>query len=317
VYVRENFESGDRLAVVAVNRRSGAVVQRLARSESIAREDCQRWLHYMNHNGYDIFVSMNPVKEDARGRTKNDIAAVRHVYLDLDHGGEEALDMLRARTDLPKPNYVLTTSPGKYQIVWKVEEFTPEQAETLQRNLAREAGADPAATDSSRVLRLPGFSNRKYAKPLSSRVASFRIRSTVRAISRAIPKVIAERTGSTLVRQDLGKHIVSLATSASPSGTGPMQDGLSHGAIAMRQLYRRLRPTGRTSHGRAITPSTPSKRQLDHSKRITTRAAWIPSRSSVSRVNTKEKRAPCTCSRRVTLDKTQPLRQNDTSASES
>lgn len=38
------------------------------------------------------------------------------------------------------------------------------------RHLVRETGADPAATDSSRVLRLPGFMNHKYSKPFLVRV---------------------------------------------------------------------------------------------------------------------------------------------------
>lgn len=36
------------------------------------------------------------------------------------------------------------------------------QAETLLRALASQYGGDPAATDISRLLRLPGFTNRKY-----------------------------------------------------------------------------------------------------------------------------------------------------------
>lgn len=46
--------------------------------------------------------------------------------------------------------------------VWKVEGFTQEQAEELLHALAREFDGDPAATDSTRVLRLPGFANKKY-----------------------------------------------------------------------------------------------------------------------------------------------------------
>jgi hypothetical protein len=63
---------------------------------------------------------------------------------------------------VPKPNYVLETSLEKYQVVWKVEGIAQEQAETLQRAMVREFGGDPAATDSTRVLRLPTFVNRKY-----------------------------------------------------------------------------------------------------------------------------------------------------------
>ena len=141
------------------------MVQRFAPAERIAAQDSQRWLAHMNRSGYDIYISMNALAENARDRTKESVAAIRHVYLDLDDGGDEALRRLLARKDLPKPNYVLHTSPGKHQVVWKVEGFSQEQAEALQRSLSREAGADVAVTDSSRVLRLPGFYNRKYGEP--------------------------------------------------------------------------------------------------------------------------------------------------------
>jgi 5S rRNA maturation endonuclease (ribonuclease M5) len=57
-------------------------------------------------------VSMNTLKPDAHGRTKSDIHAIRHVYLDLDDGGQDKLDALLARTDVPPPNWVLQSSPG-------------------------------------------------------------------------------------------------------------------------------------------------------------------------------------------------------------
>ena len=105
---------------------------------------------------------MNPLKQDASTRTKDDIEAIRHVYLDLDHGGEAALEAVETSSLVPKPNYVLETSPEKYQVVWKVEEVSQEEAEVLNRAMVSEFGGDPAATDSARVLRLPGFANKKY-----------------------------------------------------------------------------------------------------------------------------------------------------------
>jgi hypothetical protein len=39
------------------------------------------------------------------------------------------------------------------------------EAENLMRRMVREFGADPAAVDSARVLRLPGFYNHKYDTP--------------------------------------------------------------------------------------------------------------------------------------------------------
>jgi hypothetical protein len=63
---------------------------------------------------------------------------------------------------VPHPNYTINTSPDKFQVVWRVENISPEQGESLQRAMARKFGGDPAATDSTRVLRIPGFLNRKY-----------------------------------------------------------------------------------------------------------------------------------------------------------
>ncbi len=56
---------------------------------------------------------------------------------------------------------MLDTSPGKHQVVWKVSGFSQNEAESLLHSLANQFDGDPAATDSTRVLRLPGFANRK------------------------------------------------------------------------------------------------------------------------------------------------------------
>jgi hypothetical protein len=106
-------------------------------------------------------VGMNPIKDGAHSRTKADIKDIRHVYLDLDRKGDEALQAIRNSTDVPPPNFVLDTSPGKHQVVWKVSGFSQDEAESLLHNLANEFGGDLAATDSTRVLRLPGFANHK------------------------------------------------------------------------------------------------------------------------------------------------------------
>ncbi len=63
---------------------------------------------------------------------------------------------------VPTPNYILNSSPEKYQIVWNVEGLNLKEAESLLRGMAREFGGDPAATDVTRVLRVPGFANKKY-----------------------------------------------------------------------------------------------------------------------------------------------------------
>lgn len=164
-YIRDNFEPEDRLAVVLVNKRADSVLQRLAGASKIAEPDFQAWLHQENARRFEVYISMNALRPEARGRTKRDIAAIRHIYLDFDDNGTAAVEALFKREDLPRPNYLVNTSPDKWQVVWKVEGFGLDQSEELQRGLVRECGADPAAIDCARVLRLPGFYNHKYGKP--------------------------------------------------------------------------------------------------------------------------------------------------------
>jgi hypothetical protein len=161
-YILDNFEPNDRIALLVLNRGLRETIQRITSAEKAASPEFQSWLRYKNANGSDIFVGMNPLRQDASTRTKEDIDSIRHVYLDLDRGGPRAVESLENSTVLPKPNYVLTTSHQKFQIVWKVEGINVDEAEALLRVMARQFGGDPAATDATRVLRLPGFANKKY-----------------------------------------------------------------------------------------------------------------------------------------------------------
>ena len=62
-YVRENFAPKDRLAVVLVEKRTGAVIQRLATAEKVASEDFQSWLRHKNADRSEVYVSMNALHE--------------------------------------------------------------------------------------------------------------------------------------------------------------------------------------------------------------------------------------------------------------
>jgi hypothetical protein len=161
-YIRANFQPPDRIAILLRNRNRGEVIQRITTAEKIASTEFQAWLAFKNAEGFDIYIGMNTLKVGAYSRTKQDIETIRHLYADLDYEGPRALAAIEDSELVPKPNFVLETSPGKYQVVWKVEGIKPEEAENFQQAVAYEFGADPAATDSARVLRLPGFANKKY-----------------------------------------------------------------------------------------------------------------------------------------------------------
>ncbi|MGA8366167.1 MAG: DNA-primase RepB domain-containing protein [Candidatus Acidiferrales bacterium] len=161
-YVLALFEPTDNVAILVRNRRTGQTVQRITTAETVASPEFQSWLRRENAAGADIFIGMNPLKERAYGRTKENIRGILHVYLDLDTGGQDAVEAIRNSPEVPAPNFVLDTSPHKYQIVWRVEGLDQEQAESMLRAMAGQFGGDSAATDAARVLRLAGFANKKY-----------------------------------------------------------------------------------------------------------------------------------------------------------
>ena len=163
-YVRKLFEPGDNAAILVRNRRTGETVQRITKTETIADPQFQAWLAARNAAGSDVYVGMNPIKEGAYTRTKDNIKDIRHIYLDLDTKGDEVLAAIRNSAEVPAPNFVLDTSPGKHQVVWRVAGINQSEAESLLRSLANQFAGDRAATDSTRVLRLPGFANRKLSE---------------------------------------------------------------------------------------------------------------------------------------------------------
>ena len=99
----------------------------------------------------------------SRKRTKECIASVRHIYIDIDDDGDARLAALRASDLVPTPTAIISTSPGKYQALWRVAGFDFERQEQTLKLIAQAFGGDPACTDRNRVLRVPGFLNRKYS----------------------------------------------------------------------------------------------------------------------------------------------------------
>ena len=164
-YLRDNFNVDDRIAVVLLNKRSGAVLQRVASIERVVAPEYQAWLRHMNAQKYEVYISMNTLKEGTYRRTKADVDQIRHVYLDFDEDGTAAVRKLLQRTDVPEPNYLINSSPDKWQVIWKIAGCDKGEAEGIERGLVADTGADPAAIDIARVLRLPGFYNHKYSRP--------------------------------------------------------------------------------------------------------------------------------------------------------
>ncbi len=176
-FIKQSYRHDDRVALVIRNRVEDYTLQRLVTASEGASPRMQRFLRYENAHGSDIYISMNVLKPEAKGRTKADIGAIRHLYLDLDEDGDARLQRILESPALPKPNYVFDTSPGRHQVIWRVEGFALDEAESALRGMAVAYGGDPAATDAARVLRLPGFHNKKFNEPVT--VRGYRVGDTV------------------------------------------------------------------------------------------------------------------------------------------
>jgi RepB DNA-primase from phage plasmid len=157
------FASGSTIALLLRTESPAKTQQRVITLEQALAPRYLGWLAHENHNGVNVYVAANPLRPGSRKRTKESIASVRHVYLDIDEDGDARLAALRASNAVPSASAILLTSPGKYQALWRVEGFDFEQQELTLKRLAIAFGGDPACTDCNRVLRIPGFLNRKYS----------------------------------------------------------------------------------------------------------------------------------------------------------
>jgi len=156
------FAPDETIALLLRRDNAIAPMQRIVTLETALAPRYLAWLAHQNADGANVYVAANPLRSGSRRRTKESIASVRHLYLDIDADGDARLTALRASEIVPPPSSVLSTSPGKYQILWRVEEFGFEKQEQTLKLLVLAFGGDSACTDRNRVLRIPGFLNRKY-----------------------------------------------------------------------------------------------------------------------------------------------------------
>jgi hypothetical protein len=168
------FAPGDTIAVLLRRENPASTTQRIVALEKVIAPRYLGWLSYENANGSNVYVAANPLRSGSRKRTKESIAEVRHLYIDIDVDGETRVAMLRASNEVPAATAIIATSQGKYQVLWRVEDFDFADQEHALKLLAIAFGGDPACTDCNRVIRIPGFHNRKYlpAHPVTVEYAS-------------------------------------------------------------------------------------------------------------------------------------------------
>jgi hypothetical protein len=117
-------------------------------------------LHRLNEQGAGIFTTVNR----CIGQRSNDnVTNIRSVHADVDTATDQQRKVL---TESLPPSIIVTSSePTKLHLYWLLNEAAAKENEAvgqLNRILARDYGADKAATDIARILRAPGFKHMKY-----------------------------------------------------------------------------------------------------------------------------------------------------------
>lgn len=164
-WLRTAFDSQDWVALLVKCHRTGESAQRIVPLATATSPRFLAWLRARNAAGWEIYCGTNALTPGQRSRTRSAIAAVRHLFIDADEGGEAFLSRLPANSALPSPAYVLRTSCDRVHVMWRVRSIPVEYVERLQKHLARELGGDPAATSAAQMTRLPGFVNHKKESP--------------------------------------------------------------------------------------------------------------------------------------------------------
>ena len=162
-FLTRSFASSETIALLLRREDASRPQQRIVTLEQVLAPRYMAWLTFENDNGANIYVSANPLRASSRKRTKECVASIRHLYIDIDDDGDARLAALRASDAVPTPTAIVSTSPGKYQALWRVAGFDFEQQEQTLKLVAQAFGGDPACTDRNGVLRVPGFYNRKYS----------------------------------------------------------------------------------------------------------------------------------------------------------
>jgi hypothetical protein len=143
-FLSRSFSSGETIAILLRRDSLTATVQRIVPLERALQPRYLGWLAHENAAGANVYVAANPLISGSRKRTKESIVAVRHLYLDLDTDAEAKLKALKSSDSVPTPTAIVSTSAGKYQVLWRVEGFGFEQQERVLKLLAITFGGDPA-----------------------------------------------------------------------------------------------------------------------------------------------------------------------------
>ena len=117
-------------------------------------------LHAINQQGAGIFVARNGCTGH---RNEANVSRIRGIHADMDDVTEAQLAAVM--TALHPSIVVQSSGPNRYQLYWQLaagELLSKAETKAINQCLVKLYGADKAAVDVARLLRIPGFKHMKY-----------------------------------------------------------------------------------------------------------------------------------------------------------
>ena len=160
-FLRIVHPTNGRICLVIINRDTGEVTERYTTPTQIPKYI--PYLRHCNASGCDIYFTPSQLKPQSRKRTKSQFQDLQQiVYLEFDR--PNTLDNL-IKANYPYPSAIVASSQGRHHVYWRLREpVSKHRQEELISNIALDVGSDTVATDSSRLLRLPTFCNKKPSR---------------------------------------------------------------------------------------------------------------------------------------------------------
>lgn len=189
-------------------------------------------LQSLNDQGAGIFVARN---QCTGSRNISNITRVRGIHADMDDVTDAQLASVYAALH---PSIVVQSSePQRYQLYWQLaanESLGKDETKAINQCLAMSHGADKAAVDVARLLRLPGFKHMKYradGKTPTVVATYFGHTYTADQIRQAFPPVSSNRSRGEATRTPLHAR-------SEPSGlTGKLTTVASTVAVKYPKLW--------------------------------------------------------------------------------
>jgi hypothetical protein len=162
------FEPGDWIEIRAITNR-GLVKKFWRTAQDLPSFVLE--LQRLNLQDFNIFVGPNPRSAEGLSGDAN-VATFRVLFTDFDGiepgdgcGIWEFIEPRFEAAGLPVPDLTIYSGHGCH-CYWRLTEaIEADQWRIVQKQLIATLGSDPACKNPERLLRLPGFTNRKFKTP--------------------------------------------------------------------------------------------------------------------------------------------------------